>query len=90
MRIMLITELGCTGIGLVWGWWIGNLFGRVTNPILVGLTLFMVSLLLIIEVVVFSGWWDLTFFLGAGGLAFILHIQWRKELINRFGAPNYK
>lgn len=84
---MLITELGCTGIGLVWGWLIGNLFGRIENQILVGLTLCIASLILIIEVLIFAGLRDLTFFLSAGVLAFMLHIQWRKELINRFGAP---
>ena len=87
MRIMLITELGCTGIGLVWGWWTGNLFGRITNLVLVGMTLFIASLILTIEVLIFADLWDFTFFLVAGVLASILHIQWRRELINRFGAP---
>ena len=71
---MLITELGCTGIGLILGWWIGNLFGRITSPILVGLTLCIPSLILTIEVLIYAGWWDLIFFLGAGVLTFILHI----------------
>lgn len=85
-----MTELGCTGIGLFWGWWIGNLFGRINNPILVGIALFLASVILIIEVLIFADWWNLTFFLGAGVLAFILHFQWRRELINRFEHPYHK
>ncbi len=77
------------GIGLTWGWLIGNLVGRITRPILDGLVLCIASLLLAIEVVVLADFWDLMFFLGAGGLALILHIEWRKELINRFGSPRF-
>lgn len=84
---MLIIKLGCAGIGSIWGWWIGNLFGRITRSILVALTLSIASLLLTVEVLIFAGYWNLIFFLGAVVLAFILHIQWRKELINRFGVP---
>lgn len=83
----LIIELGCTGIGLIWGWWIGNLGGRVTRPLLDGLMLGLASLLITIEIFILTSWWALIFFFGAGGLALTLHLEWRKELIDRFGAP---
>lgn len=87
--MMLITALGCTGIGLIWGWWIGNLSGRIIRPKLDGLVLGIASLLLAIEVCVLVGLWALVFFWSAGGLALFIHLEWRKKLINRFGPPRF-
>lgn len=85
----LITAFGCVGIGLIWGWWIGNLTGRITRPMLDVLVLGIASLLLAIYVFILVDWWALLFFLSAGELALIFHIEWREELINRFGSPRF-
>lgn len=85
--IMLITILGCVGIGLIWGWWIGNLDGRITHPMLYRLALGIESLALAIYIYILVGWEILGFFLSASGLALCLHLAWRQELRTRLGSP---
>lgn len=34
---MLISLLGYMGIGLIWGWWIGSLSGKITRPLFDGM-----------------------------------------------------
>jgi hypothetical protein len=85
----LIIELGCIGIGLIWGWWIGNLSGRITRPILVMLALGIGSLLLAMGISILVGWWPLIFFFIPGCSTLILHLMWREKLINQFGPPDH-
>lgn len=86
---MPISELGYMGIGLVWGWWIGGLGGRVTCSLLDGLAVSLVTLIFSLGIVAFTGWWALSFFLGAGVLTLYLHLAWRQELTNRFRSPDF-
>ena len=86
---MPISELGYMGIGLVWGWWIGGLGGRVTCSLLDGLAVSLATLIFSLGIVAFTGWWALSFFLGAGGLTLYLHLAWRQELTNRFRPPDF-
>jgi hypothetical protein len=84
---MLITMLGSASTGLGWGWLMGSLGGRVHRPLLDGLALSAATLLLAIEVFVLVDWRALALFLGAAGLALLLHLGWRRELRDRFEPP---
>jgi hypothetical protein len=83
---MLITLLGSVGIGLVWGWLLGNLGGRVRRPQLVGWSTSLATLLVATLVLMFTDRRALWFFLGATALSLLLHLAWRQELRRRFGA----
>lgn len=87
---MPISALGYMGIGLVWGWWIGGLGGRITRPFLDGLAVGTATLMFSLGIVALTGWWALLFFLCAGGLTLYLHLAWRQELINRFRPPGFE
>jgi hypothetical protein len=82
---MLMIVLGSTGLGLVWGWLIGSLEGRVYHVIRTVLSVAVATLLLATGVLLLSNWYALFFFLGASVFSMLLHIGWRRELYNRFG-----
>ena len=82
---MLIVVLGSAGLGLMWGWLIGNMEGRIHDVLQTLLSLVIATLLLASIVILLTNWSTLFFFLGASVLAMLLHIAWRKELYNRFG-----
>lgn len=84
---MLIAMLGSAGTGLVWGWLMGRLGGRVRQPLRDGLALGAATLFLAGEVLVLVDWQALALFLGATGLALLVHLGWRRELRDRFGPP---
>jgi hypothetical protein len=82
---MLTVVLGSTGLGLVWGWLIGSLEGRVHHAVKTALSVLIATLLLATGVILLTNWYTLFFFLGASVLAMLLHIGWRRELYNQFG-----
>lgn len=83
---MLITWLGSVGIGLVWGWLLGSLGGRVRRPQLVGWSASAATLLVAVVVRWFADGRALWLFVGAAALSLLLHLGWRQELRRRFGA----
>lgn len=83
---MLITWLGSVGLGLVWGWLLGSLGGRVRRPLLVGWSTSLATLLVATLVLMITDRRELWFFLGATALSLLLHLAWRQELRRRFGA----
>lgn len=82
---MLITQLGSIGIGMVWGWLLGSLEGRVRQHQLVGWATSLATLLASTVVFLFTDKRGLWFFLGATALSLLLHLAWRQELRRRFG-----
>jgi hypothetical protein len=82
-----IPDLGGVGLGLVWGWLLGIAGDGPRRPLLTGLALTGATLLLALEVLLFTQWIVLAFFLGSTGLAWLLHFLWRRELHRRFGPP---
>lgn len=82
-----IPYVGGVGLGLMWGWLIGIVGNRPRRPLLAGLALTGATLLLALEVLLLTQWIVLALFLGATGLAWVLHILWRRELLRRFGPP---
>lgn len=85
---MLITWLGSVGIGLVWGWLLGSLGGRVQRPQLIGWATSLATILAAFVVLMFADRRGLWFFLGATALSLLLHLAWRQELRRRFGVSN--
>ena len=85
---MPITLIGSSGLGLVWGWLIGNHSVGSRRHLLNGLALGAATLLLAAEVILLVDWRALTLFLTATILALVFHIQWRRELHKRFELPN--
>lgn len=81
---MFITLLGNIGLGLVWGWLIGRLEDSVHRVLSSVLAVGISTLLLAAEIYLFSSWRGAFLFLGAVGLAWLLHLGWRRELRQRF------
>jgi hypothetical protein len=77
---MLLQFLGTIGVGLVWGWLAGKVWGkrRPGWPFL--LSIIVSSLTVISVVFAYLGWTGAAFFLGAAFLAFLLHLAWLDEL----------
>ncbi len=72
-------------MGLVWGWLLGSLGGRVRRPQVVGWSASSATLLSAAVVQMFGGWPGVWLFLGATALALLLHLGWRRELRDRYG-----
>lgn len=85
---MSISLLGYMGIGLVWGWWIGSLDGRITRPLLDGMATGAATVIFALGAFALSGSWAPMLFLCAGGLTLYIHLAWREELNNRFRLPD--
>lgn len=81
---MLITLLGSAGLGLVWGWLLGSLGGRVRRRQLVGLSASAATLVVSAVVLWLADARALALFLGAATLALLLHLGWRQDLRRRF------
>ncbi|HPL21098.1 MAG TPA: hypothetical protein PLY74_08955, partial [Methanothrix soehngenii] len=85
---MLISLLGYMGIGLIWGWWIGSLSGKITRPLFDGIAAGAATLMFALWAFYLSGMWAPVLFFCAGGLTLYLHLAWRRELIDRFSLPD--
>jgi hypothetical protein len=81
---MLITLLGSVSFGLVWGWLLGSLGGRVRRPQLVGWAASAATVLTAFVVRWFADGRGLALFLGALVLSLLLHLGWRDELRRRY------
>lgn len=81
--------VGYMGIGLVWGWWVGGLSGRVTRPLRDGVAVSAATLLVAAAAFILGGWWSILLFASAIGLTLYLHLIWRQMLIDRFGPPGF-
>lgn len=79
---MLISTLGSSGIGLVWGWLVGRLNDRLRRPNRNVLAACLATLAISSELF-WIDWRVLPFFLGAALFAFLIHMAWRYELRNR-------
>lgn len=75
--------MGSIGLGLVWGWLIGFLEGRILRPGLVIVTSTISTLILAAEVYWLAGLRATPTFLIGIGLGLFLHSQWRRELRGR-------
>jgi hypothetical protein len=81
---MLIVALGCSGLGLVWGWLIGSLDRWCYRSARNIFALIISTLLLVAEAILFAGWRFLPLFLGAIALAVLFHFVWNYYLYRRF------
>jgi hypothetical protein len=79
--------LGSAGVGLVWGWFMGNLSGRIQRPIFDGLAFSIATLLLAAEMFLMVNWMSLVLFLSTAGISLMIHLGWRRDLCKRFGPP---
>jgi NhaP-type Na+/H+ or K+/H+ antiporter len=85
--MMLIVALGSIGLGLVWGWLIGNLQEQARKPWRTILTVGGATLAFAAEVLLLAGGVMVVLFMAATGLALMLHLGWRQDLHNRFIGP---
>lgn len=81
---MLITFVGVAGIGLVWGWLNGRLLFWLKSLSMKELFLAVESLLLSIQIFLFSNWLSLTIFWIATASALLVHVQWLRMLKSRY------
>jgi hypothetical protein len=84
---MPISILGSIGLGLAWGWLVGQRDQAGSWQVLKGLAVGVATSLIGVEVFLLADWRALMSFVGASALAFVLHRQWRRELRQRYGPP---
>lgn len=82
---MVITLLGSLGVGFVWGWLMSSIFASVQKSVLNVLLLSLATLLILGETVWLAGWRAAAFLAGAAGVSFLVHLIWRRTLLNRLG-----
>lgn len=87
---MLLSTLGSSGIGLVWGWLVGAVDEPLRRPIRNVLAITAATLAISGFLLWRAGWQALPFFGGAALLAFLLHLGWRQELRTRSGPANFE
>ena len=80
VNTMALNVLGSVGIGLVWGWLLGSLYGRVRWPLRTGLAATASTLALGLPVLWFTDWPGVIA-CGASILcAALAHVLWRQAL----------
>jgi hypothetical protein len=77
---MSIAWLGGVGIGLVWGWLMGRLISLARLTSLSWLALLAETFLVSGQIYLFADWSSLFIFLGAAGLALLIHLGWIRML----------
>ena len=88
MRTGVLGTFGSVGIGLVWGWLIGSLTGRVYRPVRAFLSILLVTLIIVAQVMLFLDWIRLLFFLGAALFALFIHVEWRRKTLQLKNSQN--
>ncbi len=83
---MLSGFLGGIGLGLVWGWLLGLVWGRMRRPSTTIPSLAAAILAQALVIRALTGWLVTAAFLLAAGLSFLVHVGWRRQLSERFGA----
>jgi hypothetical protein len=81
---MFLAILGSLGIGLVWGWLAGGMEGRLQHPLRTLPGIALATSAILVQIVYWVGWQGMLYFLGAGILAFLIHVGWRRELRKQF------
>jgi hypothetical protein len=81
----MIAWLGIAGLGLTWGWLVGQTEGPLLQTARGVCAQIAATTLLGMEVLLLAGAPTLPVFLGGTCLAMLLHVAWRRELRLRFG-----
>lgn len=81
---MLIILLGGAGLGLVWGWLMGNLDGQLLRSKWTKFIIYITTLLLAVEVLVLLEWRIFLVFVSMMVLSLLLHLEWQHKLRKRF------
>lgn len=85
---MIITLLGSAGVGFVWGWLIAHILTSTRKSILNVVVLGLATALILSEAIWLAGWRSAAFVLVAAGLAFLVHVVWRRKLLNHLAINN--
>jgi NhaP-type Na+/H+ or K+/H+ antiporter len=75
-----LVALGSIGVGLVWGWLLGSLTGRIHRPWTTGVSAALATGVVATCAALLAGPRPLALLLGAVALAALLHAGWRGEL----------
>ncbi len=82
---MILSFAGGMGIGLVWGWLIGSLEGRIKNPRLTIPVVIIAILVVSLEIFWFLSWSVTVLFWVSLLSTLAIHLFWRKRLREVFG-----
>jgi len=85
---MLMSMLGSSGVGLVWGWLAGSIKDRMRRPNRNVLAISLTTLAISTQLLSVAHWQALLFFFGAAFFAFLIHVAWRRELRDRWAHQN--
>ena len=78
----IVWTMGSMGLGLVWGWLMGSFKGREVRPLRAIPIIALTALLVSAQVLWLLDWIRVSFFFGAMLFAFVVHIEWRRQLIH--------
>jgi hypothetical protein len=81
---MVLSIIGTAGIGVVWGWLIGLLEGRIFRPQRTIPILFIATFLIFLEILLIEGAVSSVLFWGAMAFSLILHVVWRRKIRRQF------
>jgi hypothetical protein len=73
--------IGSIGIGLVWGWLVGTLEGRVKRSLRGTIGAVASTLAVAVTVYGFEAWRGLVGFLIAAAVALLIHLSWRRSML---------
>jgi hypothetical protein len=85
---MDLPVLGTAGIGIVLGWLLGGLYGRVHNPQRTLLAVSVAALLTIADISFLAGPSAIIVLIASFIPASLIHILWRRQLYRRYGLAN--
>jgi hypothetical protein len=74
------------GTGLVWGWLIGSLEGRIRNPWRTIPAIIIASLVLSLQAFLFQDFAGTGLFWVSMSAAMVIHLFWRRKLRCNFGS----
>jgi len=84
----VLSSLGSTGLGLVWGWLVGGFREPMAHPVrttLILTTATLASALLIFRLI---GYVPMLVFFVAVGVAAVLRYSWHRRSAGRLGPPH--
>ena len=85
---MVLPLFGSIGIGMVWGWLIGNLEGRIHQPQRTIPVIIVATFPIFVEVFLLEDARAVVVLGGAITFTLLIHVFWRRQLRRRYGLLN--
>jgi len=84
----ILSSLGSTGLGLVWGWLVGGFRTPMAHPVRTTLILTTATLAPALLIFRLAGFVPMLLFFAAVGAAAVSRYSWHRRLTERLGPPH--